>query len=386
MHFAAIDTVLPADSVEFCPHPDASNILVCGTYKLQDKDTQQSRPIPPSESQLPSSGPAAVGQVRTGQCLVYGVDSSPGEDIAVENLLFSSKIQEISLPAVLDLKWCHTTPSRRPLIAVACAEGCVDLFEWELEQKQLRNAGSLRVAPSHVLCLSLDWSNRRTPTSAAGSLVVSLSDGTVSLLEPDQIGQLVVSSAWSAHAYEPWCVAWSCWDTNIIYSGGDDLQLKVWDVRRGFEQPIITNKRFDAGVTCIQSHPNVEHLIAVGSYDATVRLFDSRMPLTPLALAGVGGGAWRVKWHPSPSRTQDLLVAAMHDGFKVVSFHNVGHQTDPPSDANGKNWEIVKRYDEHESLAYGVDWSNESWQGSQSVPTLIASASFYDHALHLWRG
>lgn len=29
---------------------------------------------------------------------------------------------------------CHTPPSRRPLIAVAGAEGSVDLFEWELEQ------------------------------------------------------------------------------------------------------------------------------------------------------------------------------------------------------------------------------------------------------------
>jgi len=47
---------------------------------------------------------------------------------------FSSKLQEVSLPAVLDLKWCHTTPSRQPLIAVAGAEGSVDLFEWDFEQ------------------------------------------------------------------------------------------------------------------------------------------------------------------------------------------------------------------------------------------------------------
>jgi len=143
--------------------------------------------------------------------------------------------------------------------------------------------------------------------------------------------------------------------------------------------------RFDAGVTCIQSHPNIEHLIAVGSYDATVRLFDSRKPLKPLAQADVGGGAWRVKWHPSPSRDQDLLVAAMHDGFKVVSFHDIGHQTGSTPDPNGGNWEIIKRHDDHKSLAYGVDWSHKTWQDKPGQ-TLIASASFYDHALHLWRG
>lgn len=61
-----IDTVLPADSVEFCPHPDASNIFVCGTYKLQEE-----------QGRSPSSGVANAGQnqIRTGQCLVFEVDS-----------------------------------------------------------------------------------------------------------------------------------------------------------------------------------------------------------------------------------------------------------------------------------------------------------------------
>jgi len=109
------------------------------------------------------------------------------------------------------------------------------------------------VAPSHVLCLSLDWSNRKVPTSAMGSLVVSLSDGSLSLLEPDQTGQLVITSAWVAHAHEPWCVAWNYDDPNVIYSGGDDLQLKVWDKRQGFEQPIITNKRCVANNAYLRS-------------------------------------------------------------------------------------------------------------------------------------
>jgi hypothetical protein len=67
MHLS-IDTILPADSVEFCPHPDASNIFVCGTYKLQDE-----RNLQPSDSISTTSGPA--GQIRTGQCLVFEVDS-----------------------------------------------------------------------------------------------------------------------------------------------------------------------------------------------------------------------------------------------------------------------------------------------------------------------
>jgi hypothetical protein len=73
MHLS-IDTILPADSVEFCPHPDASNVFVCGTYKLQDEQNLRSPAL------SPSSGPAAgQTQIRTGQCLVYEVDSDQEE-------------------------------------------------------------------------------------------------------------------------------------------------------------------------------------------------------------------------------------------------------------------------------------------------------------------
>ena len=75
----------------------------------------------------------------------------------------------------------------------------------------------------------------------------------------------------------------------------------------------------------------------------------------------------------------------MHEGFKIVRFHDIGDQSSLLSDAIGGKWEIIKKHDEHSSLAYGADWSYTSLQ-DQSGETLIASASFYDHALHLWRG
>ena len=76
MHLS-IDTVLPADSVEFCPHPNALDIFVCGTYKLHDEKNSQS-----SDSIVsPPSGSAGHTQTRTGQCLVYEVDS--GQEISV---------------------------------------------------------------------------------------------------------------------------------------------------------------------------------------------------------------------------------------------------------------------------------------------------------------
>lgn len=59
------DTVFPADSVEFCPHPKALDIFVCGTYKLEESVDNVSPPT------------------RRGQCLVFKVDESKEKKLSV---------------------------------------------------------------------------------------------------------------------------------------------------------------------------------------------------------------------------------------------------------------------------------------------------------------
>jgi len=105
--------------------------------------------------------------------------------------------------------------------------------------------------------------------------------------------------------------------------------------------------------------------------------------LTPVTQADVGGGAWRVKWHPSPSRKHDLLVACMHDGFKLVKFRDVWDANQSLT-AYQENWKIAQTFDEHNSLAYGVDWSFAD-DTNEAGKTIVASVSFYDHSLFLWR-
>jgi diphthine methyl ester acylhydrolase len=106
-----------------------------------------------------------------------------------------------------------------------------------------------------------------------------------------------------------------------------------------------------------------------------------RKSTSPLTQVDVGGGAWRVKWHPSPSRACDILVACMYDGFKVIR-----PQKDRTTGSHDPNWsnveyEVVQRFDEHKSISYGVDWSHTEVEMND---TLVASCSFYDHILHTW--
>jgi len=72
----------------------------------------------------------------------------------------------------------------------------------------------------------------------------------------------------------------------------------------------------------------------------------------------------------------------MHDGFKVLKLDESVVQDKQESNLD-KLWEVKTRFDGHTSLAYGADWSYGESDDSKS---LIASCSFYDHSMHLWRG
>ncbi|CAG8702146.1 15577_t:CDS:1, partial [Acaulospora colombiana] len=96
------------------------------------------------------------------------------------------------------------------------------------------------------------------------------------------------------------------------------------------------------------------------------------------------GGAWRVKWHPFVERKYDLLVACMHDGFKVVRFSSGAFGSSSGVQVNDETSSIAQRFDKHTSLAYGVDWCYTGQLHNEKM--LIASCSFYDHSLKTWYG
>lgn len=107
-------------------------------------------------------------------------------------------------------------------------------------------------------------------------------------------------------------------------------------------------KTHPAGVTSIQSNPHSEYMVATGSYDEHVRLWDTRMVGTPLktTVVACGGGVWRMKWHPSDASL--LLCAAMHGGLVVADTNN---------GAVPCSGSVVQRCMATAStLVYGADW------------------------------
>ena len=326
-----------ADSIESI----SSNMFVCGTYQLvANKNNVES---------------SRIGTIKLYELI-------PQQD-AIEVITCN----EVHVNAVLDMKWFYGDN----ILSVADSAG--NAVFYLLEDKKLKFQSSLEINSNKVLCLSTDWCKTLSPDIC----VFSLSSGELALVKYFGSSNPVLLNKWQAHSLEAWIVACDSFDNNLFYSGGDDCMLKLWDSRAGFHKSLVTNKQFTMGICSLQSHKYREHVFAVGSYDECCTLWDNRNMKIPMVNTHVGGGVWRIKWHPHFDNI--LLAACMHNGFQIIRYND---------ELNSSS--IIHSYDRHASLAYGVDWLVDNdihaeLTTSQNLSAVIASCSFYDKLLTIWK-
>lgn len=93
--FASYDTIYPADTVEWCPIPEYNNILVCGTYKLNE-----------------------ANKSKTGTINLFSLDNQ--NEIKL--------VQSVPEDAVLDLKWNPFIVSGQILLAAALSGNRISIY------------------------------------------------------------------------------------------------------------------------------------------------------------------------------------------------------------------------------------------------------------------
>jgi WD40 repeat protein len=322
----------------------------------------------------------------------------------------TSSSSSSGLSGILDGKWIKAAPSSSHnapsyYFAAAHSTGCISIYgmtlpadddddepiKMHLTTSTEKDGGPSNADPS-PLCLSLSWDNSGSLDDAS-QIVSSYSNGTVKIHDVVRLGthstphlQLVEQASWVAHTLftcpaEVWSAAFvgprnEHSDSQTVMTGGDDGKLKLWDIR-STTRPMQVLDHFEAGVTVVSPHPRNPHLVACGSYDETMCLYDIRAlsPKKPLGRsAPLGGGIWRIKWHPLDD--DRVLVAAMHGGCRIVKIEEL--------DDNSRVFVATTQFTEHKSMAYGADWLVCRHPTREGYFEAAASCSFYDKALYLW--
>ncbi|XP_050538563.1 diphthine methyltransferase isoform X2 [Daktulosphaira vitifoliae] len=336
-HLESHDTTYPADSVEWCPIKDYHHVLVCGTYKLDEEK-----------------------KIKTGSINLY----------TLENQITIKLVQCILDDAVLDLKWNYSLFSGKILLAAALSGNHITIYSLEmntgLRLKVFTTFNTPATNNEPHMSLSIAWSKMND----SFNLAISDSHGFITLVN---ITNGTIYS-FSAHNYESWIVAYDFWNSNLLYTGGDDSKFKCYDKRNNFEKPVFVNNEHSQGVTTCTSNMLRENVLTTGSYDENVRLWDTRNMKHSYKNTKVGGGVWRLKWESS---TQEyLLSASMFNGAHIINTFNMS--------AN-----ICQSFGEKEKrLFYGADWCFLSIDTpdicEKKNSRIISMCSFYDHKLDLF--
>ena len=411
-----LETCLNACSLEtlYAPVKNGVYPLVIGCYQLNEAQ-QNDGSEGDNEEGKGDTGKAS----RSGELMLHCIDKElVFGAVGGETLRKCRKVQILPTDSgVLDGKWLqsgqfHISNNHHYMYATANASGAINIYKLCDEGADEDDDSSNGIQLTHEcasksdvdtdgLALSLSWDESKyknkqnsdiidTNNEILTRVVSSYSKGSLAVHNVNcssGVIQLEEMQRWNAHtlfgcAAEVWTV---CFANNQHYntyadtviSGGDDCKMKTWDLRM-FQKPTSVRTDFEAGVTTASYHPSLEHIFAVGSYDEGVRIWDMRKISArsePLANINVGGGVWRIKWHPKD--VNRMLVGAMHGGCRLVEVSGIQSSSTDDFDVNAC---VTEEFTAHDSMAYGADWiycENQSFEAA-------ASCSFYDRQAFIW--
>ena len=210
----------------------------------------------------------------------------------------------------------------------------------------------------------------------AGQLLSASDDHTVCLwnVEGARESSLEATSVFQGHTDVVEDVAWHHHHECLLGSVGDDRKLMIWDTRHDPKAPIYQVDAHAAEVNSIDFNPYGEFLIATGSADKTVALWDLRNLKQQLhSFEAHSDEVFHVRWSP---HHETLLASAAADRRVMMwDLSRIGEQQSP-QDAEDGPPELLFIHGGHTSKVSDVAWN-------PTVPWVLSSVA-EDNILQVW--
>ncbi|CAJ0585181.1 unnamed protein product, partial [Mesorhabditis spiculigera] len=171
-------------------------------------------------------------------------------------------------------------------------------------------------------------------------------------------------------------VAWHVLHDNVFGSVGDDKKLLIWDTRHDNQkQPLHNIDAHNAEVNCLSFNPYSEYILATGSADKTVALWDLRnLKLKLHSFESHRDEIFQVQWSP---HNETILASSGTDRrLHVWDLSKIGEEQSP-EDAEDGPPELLFIHGGHQAKISDFSWNpNEPW--------VICSVS-EDNVMQVWQ-
>ncbi|CAM6041127.1 unnamed protein product, partial [Sphagnum compactum] len=171
-------------------------------------------------------------------------------------------------------------------------------------------------------------------------------------------------------------VAWHVQHEYLFGSVGDDRQLLVWDTRTSTsEKPLHAIEAHQAEVNCLAFNPKNEWVLATGSADRTVALYDLRKLSKCLhSFVNHTEEVFQIGW--SPNNETILASCGADRRLMVWDLSRIGEEQ-TPEDAEDGPPELLFIHGGHTSKISDFSWNKQE-------DFLIASVA-EDNILQIWQ-
>lgn len=212
-----------------------------------------------------------------------------------------------------------------------------------------------------------------------GELLSGSDDCSICLWDINQTSTTSVPAlnTWKGHDDVVEDVAWHAYSPHVFGSVGDDRQILMWDTRnKGSADPFIrVADAHRADIHSINFNPHHEFLLATGSADETIKIWDMRNTSEAVhKLDGHSREVFQLQWAPFDASV--LASCGADRRVRVWDLTKVGMQPSISADSECQE-ELLFIHGGHNDKVSDISWNpTQDW--------MVASVSD-DNILQVWQ-